>query len=86
MHVIAIITAKPGQREAVLTQFHAVIPAVLAEDGRWGAVVGEVGHELIMIILVGEQSVCVWDRTLTPRSSSPMPNAHLPIPYSLTIV
>lgn len=33
IHVIAIITAKPGQREAVLAEFRANIPAVLAEDG-----------------------------------------------------
>jgi quinol monooxygenase YgiN len=33
IHVIAIITAKPGHREEVLKLFHANIPAVLAEDG-----------------------------------------------------
>jgi len=33
VHVIAIITAKPGQREAVLEIFDANVPAVLAEDG-----------------------------------------------------
>jgi quinol monooxygenase YgiN len=33
IHVLAIITAKPGQREAVLEAFRANIPAVLAEDG-----------------------------------------------------
>ena len=33
IHVIAIITAKPGQREAILREFHANIPAVRAEDG-----------------------------------------------------
>ncbi len=33
IHVLAIITAKPGQRDAVLREFHANIPAVLAEDG-----------------------------------------------------
>ncbi len=33
IHVLAIITAKPGQRDAVLSQFHANIPAVLAEEG-----------------------------------------------------
>jgi quinol monooxygenase YgiN len=33
IHVIAIITAKPGQRDAVLEQFRANVPAVLAEDG-----------------------------------------------------
>lgn len=33
VHVIAIITTKPGQREAVLKKFNANVPAVLAEDG-----------------------------------------------------
>jgi len=33
IHVIAIITAKPGMREQILTHFRANIPAVLAEDG-----------------------------------------------------
>lgn len=33
LHVIAIITAKPGQREKVLAAFRANMPAVLAEDG-----------------------------------------------------
>jgi quinol monooxygenase YgiN len=33
IHVIAVITAKPGQREALLAQFHANIPAVRAENG-----------------------------------------------------
>lgn len=33
IHVIAIITAKPGKREQVLTEFHKNIPNVLAEKG-----------------------------------------------------
>ncbi len=33
IHVIAIITAKPGQREAVLAAFQANVPAVHAEQG-----------------------------------------------------
>ena len=33
IHVIAIITAKPGQRETILEAFRANIPAVRAEDG-----------------------------------------------------
>lgn len=33
IHVLAIITAKPGQRDAVLAQFRANVPAVRAEDG-----------------------------------------------------
>ena len=33
IHVIAIITTKPGQREAVLEAFRANVPAVRAEQG-----------------------------------------------------
>ncbi|MBP0493863.1 putative quinol monooxygenase [Pararoseomonas indoligenes] len=33
VHVVAVITAKPGQREALLALFRANMPAVLAEEG-----------------------------------------------------
>ncbi len=33
VHVIAVITAKPGQRAAILEAFQANVPNVLAEDG-----------------------------------------------------
>ena len=33
IHVIAVITTKPGQREAVLQAFRANVPAVHAETG-----------------------------------------------------
>lgn len=33
IHVVALITAKPGMREQVLAEFHANVPNVLAEDG-----------------------------------------------------
>ncbi len=33
IHVIAIITAKPGMREAILREFRANMPAVHAENG-----------------------------------------------------
>ncbi|MEZ5738740.1 MAG: antibiotic biosynthesis monooxygenase family protein [Burkholderiaceae bacterium] len=33
IHVVAIITAKPGKREEILTAFRANVPAVLAEAG-----------------------------------------------------
>lgn len=41
IHVIAIITAKPGQRETVLEAFRANVPAVRAEKGciEYGAAV-----------------------------------------------
>ena len=41
VHVLAVITAKPGKRDEVLANFKANVPAVLAEDGciEYGAVV-----------------------------------------------
>ena len=33
VHVLAFITTKPGQRDAVLELFNANVPAVLAENG-----------------------------------------------------
>ncbi len=33
IHVVAIITAKPGQREQILAAFRANMPAVHAENG-----------------------------------------------------
>lgn len=45
IHVIAIITALPGQRAQVLEAFNANVPAVRAEDGciEYGAVVDAPG-------------------------------------------
>ncbi len=41
IHVIAVITAKPGKREAILQAFRANVPAVHAEKGclEYGAAV-----------------------------------------------
>ena len=41
VHVLAVITAKPGQREEVLKHFRANVPAVRAEKGciEYGAAV-----------------------------------------------
>jgi len=33
IHVLAIVTAKPGMRDAILKHFHANMPAVHAEKG-----------------------------------------------------
>ena len=45
IHVLAVITAKPGQREAVLALFRANVPAVHAEAGciEYGAAVDAEG-------------------------------------------
>jgi len=33
IHVLATITIAPGKRDAFLAEFHAIVPAVRAEDG-----------------------------------------------------
>ena len=33
IHVLAVITAKPGMRDTILTHFRANVPAVRAENG-----------------------------------------------------
>jgi len=47
IHVIAIITAKPGQRNAVLEVFRANVAAVRAEEGciEYGAAIDADGPE-----------------------------------------
>lgn len=45
IHVIAVITARPGQRDRILESFHANVPAVRAEAGciEYGATVDAEG-------------------------------------------
>jgi len=61
IHVVAVITAKPGQRAAVLEAFQANVPAVLAEQGciEYQAVIdakglppskGSIGDDTFMVI------------------------------------
>ena len=48
IHVLAVITAKPGQREDILRAFHANVPAVRAELGciEYGATIDAVDAPL----------------------------------------
>ena len=45
VHVVAIITAKPGLRDEILTAFRANVPTVRAEDGciEYGATIDTEG-------------------------------------------
>ena len=45
VHVLAVITAKPGRRDDILTAFRANVPAVHAEDGciEYGATIDTEG-------------------------------------------
>lgn len=49
IHVIAVITAKPGMREAVLREFRAIIPKVHAEKGciEYGPAIDAEGAESV---------------------------------------
>lgn len=63
IHVLAIITAKPGQREAVLTAFRANMPAVHAEEGcvQYEPVIDAADAGAIQTPL-GPDSFCVIER------------------------
>ena len=61
IHVIAVITASPGQRDTVLTAFKANMPAVHAEQGcieyrpvidaaDAGSIQTEIGSDAFMVI------------------------------------
>ena len=61
IHVVAVITAKPGQRGAILDAFRANVPAVLAEQGcieygpaidapGMGAMQAKIGDDTFMVI------------------------------------
>ncbi len=47
IHVVAIITTKPGQRDAVLSEFRAMLPTVRAEEGciEYGPAIDAAGTE-----------------------------------------
>lgn len=63
VHVIAVITAKPGQRDEVLKTFNANVPAVLAEDGciEYGAAIDTEGMGPFQSQL-GEDSFAVVEK------------------------
>jgi quinol monooxygenase YgiN len=69
IHVLAIITAKPGQRDAVLEQFRANVPAVLAEEGciEYGPVVDAEPKASIQTSL-GPDSFAVIEKWATPAA------------------
>ncbi len=61
IHVVAVITAKPGKRDAILEAFRANVPAVHAEQGcveygpvvdapDMGAMQSRIGDDTFMVI------------------------------------
>jgi quinol monooxygenase YgiN len=77
IHVLAIITTKPGQRAAVLEIFQANVPAVLAEQGciEYGATVDVEPGPKIQTALGSDTFVVVekWESTaaLEAHGSAP---------------
>jgi quinol monooxygenase YgiN len=65
IHVLAIITAKPGMREAILTEFRANMPAVHAEQGciEYGPAIDAEGMGKIQTPLGGDTFVVIekWE-------------------------
>jgi quinol monooxygenase YgiN len=63
IHVIAIITTKPGQREAVLAKFRDIIAAVRAEEGciEYGPAV-DIDGEMKGLTMIGPDSFMVIEK------------------------
>ena len=77
IHVVAIITAKPGQRAAILEAFRANVPAVHAEQGciEYGPVIDTPGAGAVQTP-IGEDTFMViekWEsgETLAAHARSP---------------
>jgi quinol monooxygenase YgiN len=69
IHILAMITTKPGQRETVLEAFRANMPAVHAEDGciEYGPAIDAPGIGPIQTKL-GEDSFVVIEKWESPEA------------------
>jgi quinol monooxygenase YgiN len=69
IHVVAVITAKPGQRGAILELFNANVPAVHAEQGciEYGPVIDAPGMGAIQT-KIGEDTFMVIEKWETAES------------------
>ena len=78
LHLIAILTAKPGQRESVLTAFQANVPAVHAEPGciEYTATVDAAGFEGMQAPLGADTFVVVekWETPDALRAHAASPH------------
>ena len=78
IHVLAIVTAQPGQREAVLEAFKANMPAVHAEEGciEYGPAIDAKEAGAIQTPL-GPDAFCViekWSSLATLRAHGQSPH------------
>ena len=73
IHVVAIITAKPGKRDEVLKNFKANVPAVHAEKGciEYGATVDTDGSFTVRGVPDGQVSVSAMKTGAQMRHSAP---------------
>ncbi|MGH7073592.1 MAG: putative quinol monooxygenase [Stellaceae bacterium] len=69
IHVVAVITAKPGQRDAVLAAFNANVPAVRAEAGciEYGAAIDADGFGRLQTPF-GADSFVVIEKWASPEA------------------
>lgn len=78
IHVLAVITAKPGLRDEVLELFRANVPAVLAEDGciEYGAAV-DLDSALSIQTRYGTDTFVVVEKWASPQALA----AHAAAPH-----
>ena len=78
IHVLAIITTKPGQRDTVLAAFRANVPAVRAEDGciEYGAAIDAEGLGSIQTKVGPDTFVVVekWDSVEALKAHAAAPH------------
>ena len=81
IHVIAIVTAKPGQRGALLTEFRANVPAVHAEQGcieytpvidlpDGGAMQARLGDDSFMVVEKWESAAALQAHAASPHMTA----------------
>ncbi len=81
IHVVAIITAKPGQRDAILDAFRANVPAVHAEQGciEYGPVIdapgmgasqAKIGDDTFMVIEKWESAEALAAHAQSPHMAA----------------
>ena len=78
VHVLAVITAKPGRRDEILTAFRANVPAVQAEDGciEYGATIDTEGVGALQTLFGGDTFVVVekWESLAALKAHAAAPH------------
>ena len=64
IHVLALITAKPGQRNEVLAEFERIVPITRREDGciEYGAAVDAAGMTSSSVARLGPDTYAVVEK------------------------